>query len=188
VPNIPETIRICFRPRSEATPPPRPASEEGDLLCTRAALLHEDGTVQFIVDPDAPYTCLCELDETASYYIVIEHYNHLYIMSPDPILVVNGKISFDFRVNDSYNPLPIPPYVGQKQMLPGKFAMHGANGYQIGAGIQDINAADATTWQQDNNTIGLYKDGDYNLNGDVNYNDRKVWELNNGKQTTITRD
>jgi hypothetical protein len=139
--------------------------------------------VEFINDEG--FTCLCELDQEASYYIVIEHLDHTLIMSPEPIPVVNGKITFDFRVNDSYNPLPGLTF-GQKEIAPGVWAMFGGNGYQIGLNAQDIVGEDRSLWQGQNNIIGLYKIGDYNRNGDVNYNDRKLFEFNLNTTSGVT--
>jgi hypothetical protein len=159
------------------------ASEQGDFLCTRAALLHDDGHVEF-VDIEG-FTCLCELDPTASYYIVIEHLDHTMVMSPEPIPVVNGLISFDFRQNDSYNPIPGLTF-GQKQIGQGIWVMFGGNGLQVpGAEAQDITGEDRSYWQGQNNIIGLYKNGDYNRNGDVNYNDRKLFEFNLGRPSGV---
>jgi hypothetical protein len=160
------------------------ATPTGAPLCTKAALLHQDGTVEFVDDDQN--SCLCSLDLTASYYILIEHRNHLVVMSPEPVAFVNGVISFDFRASDSYNELPFLPFVGQKEILPGVWAMFGSNGSQIGDDV-DITGSDRAYWQGENNTIGLYRTGDYNLNGDVNYNDRKVWEFNNGLISTVIR-
>ena len=52
----------------------------------------------------------------------------------------------------------------------------------------DITGNDLIPWQNDNGDYRYYKFGDFNLNGDPNYNDRKLWEFNNGKITTVSRD
>jgi hypothetical protein len=51
----------------------------------------------------------------------------------------------------------------------------------------DINFDDATYWGSQNGTTGRYRNGDYNLNGDCNYNDRTTFEFNNGMFTSVPR-
>jgi hypothetical protein len=77
----------------------------------------------------------------------------------------------------------------QKEILPGVFAMLGGNGNQAlnAQADTDINFDDRTYWEGQNGDFGLYRIGDYNLNGDVNFNDRRVWEINNGKFTSVPR-
>ncbi|MCO6477172.1 MAG: DUF11 domain-containing protein [Phaeodactylibacter sp.] len=158
----------------------------GGPICQAAALLHEDGSIQFVDD----FEC-CNIDLGQSYYLVIEHRNHLIVMSHEPIAIVGGVISYDFRVQQSYLVDPFGfGYVGQKEILPGVWAMHGGNGNQTLSGDSDtdINFDDRTYWEAENGDIAKYRIGDYNLNGDTNFNDRRVWELNNGKFTSVPRD
>ncbi len=158
----------------------------GGPICQAAALLHEDGSIQFVDDFDC-----CDVDLGQSYYLVIEHRNHLIVMSHEPIAITAGVISYDFRVQQSYLVDPFGfGYVGQKEILPGVWAMHGGNGNQTLSGDSDtdINFDDRTYWEAENGDIAKYRTGDYNLNGDTNFNDRRVWELNNGKFTSVPRD
>ena len=81
-------------------------------------------------------------------------------------------------------------FVGQKEILPGVFAMFGGNGNQVltGSSDTDVNFDDRTYWEGENGDIARYRNGDYNLNGDANFNDRLEWEINNGKFTSVPRD
>jgi hypothetical protein len=154
----------------------------GGPLCQAAALLHDDGTIEF--------RC-CGLNLNASYYLVIEDRNHLIVMSQNAIPIVNGKISYDFRFTQSYinDPYGLGQFAGQKQIIQGKFAMFAGNGNQASnpQSDTDINFGDRTYWEGQNGTLTHYRIGDYNLNGDCNYNDRFLWEFNNGKFTSVPR-
>ncbi|MCB1124814.1 MAG: hypothetical protein KJT03_24890, partial [Verrucomicrobiae bacterium] len=105
--------------------------------------------------------------------------------------IVNNKITYDFRTQQSYLVDPFGfGFVGQKEILPGVFAMHAGNGNQTLStqSDTDINFDDRTYWEGENGELGQYRIGDYNLNGDTNFNDRIQWELNNGKFTSVPRD
>jgi Bacterial Ig domain len=158
----------------------------GGPICQAAALLHKDGHLEFIDQ----FQC-CNLNENQTYYIVIEHRNHLIVMSHQPVSIVNGKISYDFRTQQSYvdDPFGFGTFSGQKQILPGVFAMFGGNGNQTitNSADTDINFDDRTFWEILNGVIARYRNSDYNLNGDTNFNDRRVWELNNGRFTSVPR-
>ena len=165
----------------------------GGPVCQAAALLHQGGYVEFV----EPFDC-CDIPLDSSYYVVIEHRNHLIVMSPDPVPVVPGidssTITFDFRTQESYvdDPFMIGIFAGQKELLPqypGVFAMFAGNGNQTNTAFSDtdINFDDRTFWEGENGDIGEYRIGDYNLNGDTNFNDRVTWERNNGKFTSVPR-
>jgi len=159
---------------------------DGVPLCQTAALLHSDGSVEFV---NGGFPC-CDLDFSNSYYLVIEHRNHLIVMSHIPIPIVNGTLTYDFRSHQSYIDDPFGfGAIGQKEILPGIFAMFAGNGNQVLTNYSDtdINIDDRTYWDVQNGTAGRYRNGDYNLNGDCNNNDRKTWKLNNGKFTTVPR-
>lgn len=158
----------------------------GGPLCQSAALLHQDGHIEFV----GGFDC-CTLDLTQSYYVVIEHRNHLIVMSGASVPVTSGKITYDFRNQQSYidDPFGFGIFAGQKEIQPGVFAMYGGNGNQTQSGTSDtdINFDDRTYWEGQNGTPARYRIGDYNLNGDTNFNDRPVWEFNNGLFTSVPR-
>jgi hypothetical protein len=157
-------------------------------LCEAAALLHADGHVEFVEEFDC-----CELDLDDYYFVVIEHRNHLIVMSHDsmPVDLNNSTITYDFRIQQSYlnDPFMFGIFARQKLILPGKFAMFAGNGNQTlsNQSDTDINFDDRTYWEGQNGDFGEYRIGDYNLNGDTNFNDRVVWERNNGKFTSVPR-
>ena len=135
-----------------------------------------------------------ELDEETLYHIVIEHRNHLLVMSDQSIaLTDDGRVIYDFRFQDSYSASSAS--VAQKLLGTNSsgqqvYCMFGANGDQVnsGAADTDINLNDLSFWTNSNNTISTYNIADYNMNGDVNLNDQVIFTLNNGLFTSVPRD
>jgi len=159
---------------------------DGEPVCRKAGLLHDDGHVEF---PGGGFDCE-GLDELGTCYIVIQHRNHLMVMSAAAVPVIRGKVTFDFRNSQSYINDPfLSGSVGQKELtpnLPGAFSMYAGNGCQAGCAYSDhdINLDDRDCWELVNRTMG-YRPGDYNMNGDCNFNDRLIWEANNGMFTSV---
>ncbi|MBK9983112.1 MAG: HYR domain-containing protein [Saprospiraceae bacterium] len=156
-------------------------------VCQAAALLHKDGTIQFV----KPLNC-CGVIESTSYYVVIEHRNHLIVMSHVKASFISHKLSYDFRFQQSWeDPLfaGLNIFAREKEILPGKFAMYTSNGKQTGSlnADTDLNFDDRSFWETQNGAVGFYRIGDYNLNADTNFNDRIAWERNNGKFTSVPR-
>ena len=123
------------------------------------------------------------------YYLVIEHHNHLIVMSHEAVSVVDNTLTYDFRSQQSYvdDPFGFGVYARQKEILPGVFAMFGGNGDQTTDVNEDtdITSNDRGFWELQNGIFGQYNPADYILNGDINVNDRILWELNNGKYTSV---
>jgi hypothetical protein len=176
-PTVVDWVLVSLRDNTEGT---------GGPVCQSAALLHKDGTIEFVSEN----TC-CNIDMNGSYYVVVEHRNHMIVMSHEKVPVNNGKITYDFRDKQSYlyDPFFFGIYVGQKEVLPGKFAMIAGNGDQNDeqSSDTDINYNDRSFWELENNVIARYRISDYNMNIDVNYNDRTLWEYNNKSITSVPR-
>jgi hypothetical protein len=147
-------------------------------FCTQAAWLMKDGTVTF------PAGCNCTLTAGQEIYIVIEHRNHLPIMTPNTVSVTNAGVSFDFRSQQSYVNFTGN---GQKGLAVGVFGMFTANGDQSSApGAQnDINANDESIWTSNNSNGDTYNLGDFNMTGDINANDESFWLENTGKSSDV---
>ena len=141
---------------------------------TVAGLLHEDGTVEFIDGFN-----VCNVDPAEDYYVVIEHRNHLVAMSHLQVPVINGTINYDFRSRNSYRKLL---GAGQKEVVPGTYAMIAGNGDQTSSPFdaRDINPKDLSKWLIDNGLTSSYFLRDLNLNGDVNVADKSLFLINNG--------
>jgi len=136
-----------------------------------AALLFEDGSVVF------PESCVLTVSAPSSFRVVIEHRNHMGVMS-DLLSANGGQVNHDFRVQDSW---VNGTSFGQIQVRPGEYAMYGADGDQIPDIFSyDINAVDKTTWLAENGIFGQYLFTDFNLDGDTNGGDKIIWSRNNG--------
>ncbi len=146
----------------------------------RAALLLKDGSV--IMPPDVESIIL---DANKDYYLVVEHRNHLPIMSAIPLSVETGMLSFDFRKNESFTGLLGS---GQKDVN-GSYCVYAANGDQFKERLSalDINIRDMDLWNQSNGLNSAYMNADYDMNGDVNVNDQIMWLLNNGIFSDVPR-
>ena len=147
-------------------------------VCRKSALLLKSGELLF-----TEYFDCCGLVEQ-EYYIVLEHRNHLPVMTPFPIAVDDGKLFFDFRVNQSYMRLLGD---GQKEIREGEFAMYAGNGDQMlsAESSRDINSNDVGVWAQDNGKHSGYYFRDFDLNGDVNVHDKALLLENNGVFTDV---
>ncbi len=148
-----------------------------DEVARFAAILLEDGTVYTLNDiPLSP--------GISQVYVLIEHRNHLPVMSALPIDILSNAITYDFRTQDSYK--GAGSGFGQK-LVGSNWMMYGGNGDQDGLNSCDINAADRIFWQTVNGLFGVYNPGDYNLDSDINAADRIVFNYNNGIFTTIPK-
>ncbi len=148
-------------------------------VCQKAAFINRDGQILMI-----DYFDCCN-QETDEFYLVIEHRNHLAVMTPEPIkLDEGGVLKYDFRNSESYTAL-----LGytQKMIFPGMFAMYAGNGEQVLSieSPRDINSNDNGFWARDNGKHSGYYNQDYDLNGDVNVHDKAIWINNNGIFTDV---
>ncbi len=139
-----------------------------------AAVLLEDGTI-FPFDINLNKSI-------SSLYVMVEHRNHLPILSAIPIPISNNTVSYDFTAQNSYTPTGF----GQKQ-VGSNWVMYGGNADQEGLNSCDINASDRAFWETVNGLFGVYNLGDYNLDADVNAADRIVFNNNNGIYTSIPK-
>jgi hypothetical protein len=143
-----------------------------------AGWVHQDGTVTF---PDTcPYPTI---DVNQDYYILVQHRNHLGIMSPNFVNIEcdGAYIEWDFTTQDSYKPLAFR--VGQKEIEPGVWVMYAANGNQT-TSITAINSTDHTVWKTLQGLLGYYP-SDYNLNVTTNSADESVWKINQNRTTAV---
>jgi Concanavalin A-like lectin/glucanases superfamily len=140
-----------------------------------AALLRSNGLVAFID--------VCPIiDSTKSYYIAIEHRNHIGAVSHQAVPVVNGKISYDFTTQNSYTSLTKPGF-GQNKIAENVFALMGAD--MVKTSFQEINASDNSDWSNQNGRFARYLATDANLDGQVNASDNTIWSRNNGKFSSL---
>jgi len=153
----------------------RSGIEKSTELLRTAALLLDDGEV-VIINPDP-----IEVDDSEC-YVVIEHRNHLIVMSPQPVPVVNGRLAYNFTQSDSYVTLLGH---GQKEMSDGTFAMFIGNIDHHELGINDININDLFDFIEANGQHSSYYEADVDFNGDVNVVDQQRILANIGVFTEV---
>ncbi len=169
-------------------------------IAKTAALLLSDGEVDFI------NTCALPLElDVDSVYIVIEHRNHMGIMSREHVLIEDERLSYDFRIQNSYQG---PAGSGSGQLFietdigdegegddsenqnegEGIWLMFAGDGDQM-ADIQsyEISGFDKIIWSDYNGTSNLYLPGDYNLDGDISAPDKIFWGKNNGVSSRVPK-
>ncbi len=152
-----------------------------DQILRAAALLLEDGSIVF------PDNDLIPSYNNTALYIVIEHRNHMGIMTPQLIGAdENCTLTHDFTISNSY--------VEQEGVGFGqannnnRWLMYAGDGNQVVDDISyDITGSDKSKWLPENGDFLKYSDVDYNLDGDVNGNDKIVWEQNNGRSSRVLK-
>ena len=153
----------------------RSGIEKSSELLRRAALLLDNGEVVFA--DKTPFEV-----EATECYVVIEHRNHLIVMSPTPVPIVNGRLTHDFTQSDSYISLIGH---GQKEMSDGSFAMFLGNIEHDELGINDINFNDIIRFIEFNGEHSSYYEADVDFNGDVNVADQRKILSNIGVFTEV---
>lgn len=156
----------------------RSSTSPGTEVAKTAALLHNDGHIDLVE------TCL-RLMEGEDYYVVIEHRNHLPVMSHVLVEVIDGILTYDFSAQDAYKTASTS---GAKELTPGVWAMYAGNVYPDYISIgYEINGADKANWLYNNGNFNAYLLADVNLDGDINGGDKSMWFENNGIFSAVPR-
>lgn len=151
--------------------------ERSSEVWKSAAIIHSDGYIE--LQKEINIEIIAD-----GYYIVIEHRNHLPVMSHQKVKAINGEFIYDFTAQDAYSGFI---GVGQKKLQNGLFALFAGNGEivtELSSDI-DINVRDLAAWLFKNGLNSSYFIEDYDLNGDINIKDRIIWEKNNGLFSTL---
>lgn len=142
---------------------------------TTSALLYKDGRI--VHAPDAQN---CVLDINKKYYVVLQHRNHLAVMSDEPVAIQEQTLSYDFRYEPSYEE-------GQKVVKDGIYAMYAGNADQVlspdAASI--IDEEDLRKWEGANGQNSSYFIMDLDLSGDVSIKDQELLYNNMGVFSTV---
>lgn len=160
-----------------------------DEIAKTAGLVLEDGTVVFVEE------CYLPANGENALYIVAEHRSHMGAMSPQAVPVIGGKLIYDFRTADSYvGPNPAQPVgAGQKEVLPGLFALYGADSEQqadadvLNNPSYNITGDDKLLWDIDSGTFDIYNPNDFDMDGDVNGFDKIIHTINFGTFSAVPR-
>jgi hypothetical protein len=149
------------------------STTSGSALVRKAGLLHDDGRITFI-DP-----CWI-INSGQRIWAVVEHRNHLGVMSPVGITNQSGgSLNFDFTTSNSFVKNN-PPTTGEK-FKSGKWMMATGDGKKnVYTANFDINFSDSQLWKLQSGVFDSYRSGDFNLDADVNFSDEVIWKKNNG--------
>lgn len=157
----------------------REGVESSTEVAKTAALLHKDGAISF------PNRCaLSAAIDLESLYIIIEHRNHIGVMSPELIPVNEYTLTHDFRASDSYR--DVTSY-GQKLRSSGVWCMYAGDGDQSDFPSFDVTGSDKSIWVEDNGIFDYYRVSDFNMDGDVNGEDKVLWFENNGVSSRVPK-
>ena len=140
----------------------------------QAAYLLNDGSV---VGMDG-YSNLQFEDITIleSLYVVVYHRNHLAVMSAYPLINSNGVYQYDFT-----NGLAKAHESGHKELANNMFAMYAADGNND----RLIDSNDKLLWIDQLGTQG-YKSADFDMNGQINNQDKNnIWLPNIGQGSKV---
>jgi len=155
-------------------------SKDTELLQT-AALLLENGKIEFVE------ACALPTESSPdSVYIVIEHRNHVGVMTPSPVAITNKRLKYDFRNKNSYQG-SAGSGSGQKRLNDTTWVMFAGDGNQSDVPSFDINGWDKGTWENDNGRFNIYMPADYNLDGDISGFDKIFWDFNNGITSRVPK-
>ncbi len=143
-----------------------------------AALLMKDGSLEF------PDRCALTSAVASPLYIVLEHRNHIGVMTPQAIALINSTLTYDFRSSDSYRD---PTSFGQKQIPTGEWTMFAGDADQSDFPSFDIQGTDKTIWFDNNGVFDYYFSPDFNLDGDINGQDKSLWFDNNGISSRVPK-
>jgi len=150
-----------------------------DEFAQLAGIVHQDGTISI------PENCgLQAVQGVDSMYIVLEHRNHIGIMTPTKVPIINGTVSFDFRVNDTYRN---STSYGQKLLPTGEWVMFAGDCDQTDLPSYEIVGPDKAVWSVDNGTFGVYIVTDLDMDGDVKGKDKGLWAENNGVSSRVPK-
>ncbi len=157
----------------------RTGISSASTVATAAAVVQSDGCLIF---PDPNFLTS---DDGSAFFIVVEHRNHLAVMSPSAVPTSGPDLTYDFRTSNSYT---TASGFGQKEISSGVWAMYAGDGEQIldGTGY-DLNGSDHTSWLPQNGLFNIYLPGDYNLDGEVTGADKIFWDRNNGIFSGVQR-
>jgi len=148
-------------------------------IAQTAGIINKDGSITF---PDrCGFTAIQGID---SVYAVVEHRNHIGIMTPNRVEIINGVLTHDFRTSESYRD---PTGFGQKQLSTGEWAMYAGDVDQSDFPSFDIKGTDKAEWILDNGVFDQYLNTDFDLNGDVNGADKLLWFENNGISSRVPK-
>lgn len=147
------------------------------VIETKAGLIKKDGSIFF---PEK----FCKLSNNTEVYIVVEHRNHLPVMSPQLIPVLNNQLTYNFTSSDSFSTLTD---YGQKQVNNTWVMYVGDMDKSYFNTVDDISWEDKIPWTNLNGNFGIYVNEDVNMDGDVNGQDKGMLAENVGFRSNLNK-
>lgn len=161
-------LRVAATPEAALTP------LEG---WPKALFLKTDGSIVNLDGSSLPQ--FDNLNISGNLFVVIQHRNHLDIMSASGLPLAGGVYSFDFStaLNQAYG-----GGSGYKQIATGVFGMVCGDAFADGS----IYVTDFTKWAVDFGTTNTYSLSDVDMNGDVYVIDFSKWATNFGVSNPLS--
>lgn len=152
----------------------RTGIDKSTEIAQTAAILLSNGTVDF---PDCAMLPVAAITNNPV-YIVVEHRNHMGVMSHEPLSMATG-LYYDFALEEGYKG---SNGVSQKKLAGNGFPwlMIAGDSDQSDLPSYDINGNDKILWSLENGAFNQYTAPDFNMDGDVNGADRLKFVENNG--------
>lgn len=166
--DVTDWVLIDFRDTTSAS-----AALPTTSIATKAALLLKNGQ---IISPFGGLPLYLNATINNDLYIVIQHRNHLGILSANPVTEAGGMYSYDFTsgTNQAYG-------TDAQKNLGGIYGMYAGDG--DGNGI--IHLEDLIIFQEQAGTRG-YKSGDFDMDSEVMNQDKNdIWVSNEGKGSQV---
>jgi len=174
VPSLPNTdivdwLLIEFRDAIDA-----PSATPGTKVAQKAVFLKKDGSIVSLDGSSNPEFNNLPTDHL---FLIIQHRNHLEIMSVNPLSESGGIYTYNFTT-------PAGQAYGtdaQKNLGGAMYGMYGGDANADGI----VNTNDKIIWANQAGTYG-YKSADFNMNGQVNNIDKNdIWEQNIGESSQL---
>ncbi len=168
--DIVDWVLLDFRDATDAQ-----AAAYGQSIKKIAAFIKEDGTV---VGLDGMYSPRINLSYSNNLFVVINHRNHLSIMSSAPLQEDTGTFLYDFTNGpDKY-------FGGTNNCIELETNLWGMISSDANADGQIDNKDKNDFWVLQLGTTG-YLSADFNMDGYVNEQDKNIWAANSGSGSAL---
>jgi hypothetical protein len=169
--NVVDWVLIELRDAPDAV-----SATSSTIIDRQAAFVLRDGT---IVGLDGTSNLRFYNSISQQLFVVVYHRNHLKIMSANPLIKTEGIYSYDFtdNMNKAFAGINAQKEIGDNiwGLISGDANSNGQ--------IDNLDKNDY--WINQNNNYNTYIESDFSMDGDVNNEDKTIWEINAGKSTQV---
>ncbi|CAN5451620.1 hypothetical protein BH10BAC5_BH10BAC5_15660 [soil metagenome] len=149
-------------------------TQSGIAVTSRSVFLLSDGN---LIDTNGLNYCSFYGTAAGNYFVVVNHRNHLSIMTFSFISLAAFNTNYDFTTG-------LNKYFGNdaKSLSGGVFGMYSGDGNRDGS----VDNSDRNLIWRPNNGNSGYQNADFNLDGSVDNLDKNLkWRPNNGRGTSV---